>query len=263
MKIRIACATLINIGFVFPIAQSRAQGAFVNLNFESANASVLGTNGSGRVVSATQALPGWTVYIGGLQSSQVFYNDPSLGAASVGLVGPNSGPILQGSYTAVLNADEFTFTGANSAAIGQTGQIPQNAQTLIFWSSPANSLQAAFDGQMLPLIQLGSGANYVIEGANISSFAGQTGELRFTVPFALTWTAFSYLDNIQFSTNALPVPEPAASMLFLVGAALFGLKACKCLRRTLKFVLQPLLQNRKKFPVAERGFWVDVGHYGE
>ena len=184
MNSGIACATLINLVFVFTIVQSQAQGTFVNLHFESANASELGTNQIGRGVSTTQALPGWTVYIGGVQAGLVWYNDPSLSAASVGLVGPNVGPILQGNYTASLNADEFALIGGKSAAIAQSGQVPQNAQTLIFWSNPGNSLQAAFDGQMLPLIQLGSGANYVIEGANISRFAGQTGELRFTVPFA-------------------------------------------------------------------------------
>ncbi len=229
MKIGIACGIIINIVSVFPIVKAQAQGTFVNLNFESANASVLGTNGIGRAVRATQALPGWMVYIGGVQAGLVGYNDPSLGSASVGLVGPNSGPILQGSYTAILNADEFTFTGANSAAIGQTGQIPQNAQTLIFWASPGNSLQAVFDGQMLPLIQLGSGANYVIEGANISGFAGQTGELRFIAPFVANNFMFDYLDNIQFSTNALPVPEPSTFILLLAGAALFGLAGCKWL----------------------------------
>ncbi len=231
MKIRIACAPLLFLGAVFLVAQARAQGTFGNLNFESANSSVLPTNLFGTVVSAAQALPGWTVYIGGVQWNQVPYNASTLGGAVVGLVGPNSGPILQGSYTAVLNADSFTITGAKSAAIGQIGQIPQSAQALIFWASPANSLQASFDGQMLPLMQLGSGANYVIEGANISSLAGQTGELRFTAPFvANNYLVFDYLDNIQFSTDALPVPEPSASILLLVGSALFGLKACKCLK---------------------------------
>jgi hypothetical protein len=226
MKTKMPCAFLVVLCAVVLVVQTRAQGTFVNLNFESANSSVLGTNQFGGVVSATQALPGWTVYVGGVQTSRVYYNEVPLGSVGVGLVGPGSGPAIQGSYTAFLNADEFPFNaqfgvGGASAAIGQTGQIPQSAQTLIFWASPANSLQAAFDGQMLPLIQLGSGANYVIEAASISSFAGQTGELRFTVPFALTWTGFNYLDNIQFSTTA--VPEPGTSMLILGGAVLLGL----------------------------------------
>src|SRR5579863_461931 len=156
----ISCAPLIVLGAVFMVVETQAQGTFLNLNFESANASVLGTNQSGGVVSAKDALPGWTVYIGGVQTSRVIYNDIPLGSVGVGLIGPNSflmpSPAIQGSYTAFLNADEFAFNGqfgGESAAIGQTGQIPQNAQTLIFWASPANSLQAAFDGQMLPLIQ--------------------------------------------------------------------------------------------------------------
>ena len=201
----------------FIAASSRGQGTFVNLDFEAAT--VPPNEG---FISAAQALPGWTAYLNGVQYDAVEYNNVS--PPSVSLYGPGSGSVLQGSYTAGI------ATGPNPlqqpTALAQTGQIPQNAQTLIFWSSPGNSLQAAFDGQMMPLILLGSGANYVIEGANISSFAGQTGELRFTGAFISMPPGAGgggLLDNIQFSPNPLSVPEPATCSLILGGVALFAL----------------------------------------
>src|SRR5262249_59639348 len=46
---------------------------------------------------------------------------------------------------------------------------------------------------------------------DISPYAGQTGELRFTVP----WLGDSVLDGIQFSST--PIPEPSALPLGILG----------------------------------------------
>jgi hypothetical protein len=203
-----------------PIAvPSRGQGTFANLNFEAAN--IPANTPDGVVVTVTQALPGWTVLSGG----GVGYNFETLGGAYVSLFGPSYGAI-QGNYSASLVGQFFPEQPPYlSAAIGQTGQIPQDAQTLIFWASPGNSLQAAFDGQMLPLIQLGSGANYVVEAANISSYAGKTGQLSFTAS-PLVYGGFNLLDNIQFSSSA--IPEPGTCVLLFCGAVLLGLTRCRC-----------------------------------
>jgi len=53
------------------------------------------------------------------------------------------------------------------------------------------------------LVVLSSQGDYSIYGGDISQFAGQTGELRFT-----SYTHFSYLDGIQFSTETVP-PVPS------------------------------------------------------
>ena len=193
----------------------RGQGTFVNLNFEAAN--VPANTRDSTLLTQSQAFPGWTIISGG----GPYYDGISLAGATVNLWGPNFGP-LQGNYSVYLMGDTSAPIGppVHSAEIAQTGQVPQNTQTLIFWANPGNSLQAAFDGQMLPLIQIGSGANYVVEAANISSYAGKTGQLSFTAPIL---SARDLLDNIQFSPNPLSVPEPTTSSLLLGGAALFAL----------------------------------------
>ena len=147
----------------------------------------------------------------------------SLGGAGVCLAGPNGGAI-QGNYSAMLIGQFVPPTIGNNATIAQTGEIPLNAQTLIFWASPGNSLQAAFDGQMLPLMQLAGGKNYVVEEASISSYAGQTGQLSFIAP-PLRYENRNLLDNIQFSTVA--IPEPGTCALLLSGGALFAIVGCK------------------------------------
>ncbi len=71
---------------------------------------------------------------------------------------------------------------------------------------------ATFAGQTIPLATLGSTSTYTIFGGDISSFANQTGELRFQ--------GGGLLDAIRFSD--LPVPEPGVGALFGLGALLIG-----------------------------------------
>jgi hypothetical protein len=63
-------------------------------------------------------------------------------------------------------------------------------------------------------------------GGDISAIAGQTGQLLFT---ALSGTIFNagygLLDNIQFSTQA--IPEPGVFGLFGFGALLLGFRLWK------------------------------------
>ncbi len=106
-----------------------------------------------------------------------------------------------------------------SAAIGQTGQIPISAQSLIFLSG-SESMQATFSGQPIPLSELGRTSSYLILGGDISFFAGQTGELRFTMPSVQFSFNIPYLDDIQFATQ--PIPEPGVFGLFAFGALLLG-----------------------------------------
>ena len=110
----------------------------------------------------------------------------------------------------------------NSAAIGQTGQIPFSAKSLTFWGT-IGGMQATFNGLPIDFIVTGSTANYTIYSADISAYAGQTGQLLLTDPYygnALGGPAT--IDNIQFSSTA--VPEPCAFALAALGGLLLGFR---------------------------------------
>jgi hypothetical protein len=190
-----------------------AQGSFVNLDFEQATI-VAGSGGLG--VVASNAIPGWTAYTYGTPQTVIAYDTISLGGALVSIHDTNGfEPILQGRYSLLLQG-QFASTSTNdTAAIAQTGHIPTTVQSLTFFGV-LGSFQTTFNGQVIPLIAIGSGANYTIYGGDISSFAGQTGELRFT---ALN-NGRGLIDNIQFSSQ--PIPEPSSWALFGVGALLLG-----------------------------------------
>jgi hypothetical protein len=73
-----------------------------------------------------------------------------------------------------------------------------------------------FNGQTLTLTELGSTAHYNIYSADISAYAGQTGQLLFTA----LWESSALIDNIQFST--LATPEPGALSLTALGGLLLA-----------------------------------------
>jgi hypothetical protein len=197
--------------------EGNCQSAFQNLDFESANVPDVPTNGFGTPVSVGEGMPEWTVnplYTG----FGVGHNTISLGGAVVAIEGPQwpSSQILEGNYTAYVVGS--TFGTPESAYIAQTGEIPLGSESLQFFASPFANFQVTFGGQPIPVEQIGVGPNYYIMGGDISTYAGQTGELRFT---ALPDTG-GYLDNIQFSVS--PVPEPGTLALFTTGAVLLALR---------------------------------------
>lgn len=194
-----------------------AQGAFGNLGFESANLPIVPQGESGGAVPVGVALPGWQAYIGTGQASEIYHNDRSIGGAAISILGPLWNPlsqILEGSYSVFLQP---SFSGLDTVAIAQTSQIPQNARSLTFLATPASSLEAAFEGQRIPLVQIGVGADYIMLGGDISGFAGQTGELRFSgVPTGGGIPGGGgILDDIQFSSQS--IPEPSTLLLFSLG----------------------------------------------
>jgi hypothetical protein len=97
------------------------------------------------------------------------------------------------------------------------GKIPSSTQSLLFYGAQNVNLQVSFAGQLLPYVAVGTGPNYTIYGANISAYAGDTGQLLFTgAP-----DSGGEIDNIQFSVQ--PIPEPATCALIFCGAILLGL----------------------------------------
>lgn len=212
--------------------QSFSQG-FVNLNFESAK---FKTDPGGffppNSVYASNAIPGWTAYLDGVPQTDVLSNQVTLGSAMVSLQGTNPPssnffvePALQGRWSIFLQGlfgDTNTFTGGYPiiAAIGQTAQVPATANSLMFWAYFPYQMNffVSLDGQNLSVTTVSSGLNYNVYGVDVSAFAGQTSELRFTVG------GFTYaeLDNIFFSSSS--VPEPSTLALGALGALLFGFR---------------------------------------
>ena len=205
---------------------------FVNLNFE--NATIIPT--SGFSVDASAAIPGWTAYVGGTPQTSVVYNTIPLGAAQVTLQSPDNYhgsipypyPNIEGHFFMMLwgqyNPSQNN-TSTNTAAIGQTGQISLTAKSLSFWGT-LGGMQATFNGQPLDFIQTGGTTNYNIYSADITAYAGQSGELRFeNKPYGGGIGGPSMLDNILFSPDA--IPEPSAFALSAFGGLLLGWRVCR------------------------------------
>jgi hypothetical protein len=206
--------------FLFLAASSAlAQGTFVNLNFEAANVTDLPYPGSGDVVAISNGVPGWSI-APQLGPGLMGHNSLPLGGAAVEIFGPDwpSTQILEGFYTVGLF---HSIAGPPvNASIFQTGQIPMGTRSLQFYGNGAYAL--SFAGHEVPLVAIGTGFNYTIFGGDVSTFAGETGELLFT--------GDGLLDNIVFSPTA--VPEPGVLAFFALGTVLltwrFLRPATKC-----------------------------------
>ncbi len=193
-------------------AMLHAQPTFRNLNFEGATIIPVGAGSPS--VFASFALPFWTAYVGETGLGTILYNNLTIGSPDVSIHDAASlFQPLNGNYSVVLQA---AAGGNPTASIAQSGQVPADARALIFNAVSVNNLQVTLAGSPLSLVQLGNTPNYSVIGADISSFAGQIGELRFTglnqpIPAVA-------LDNIRFSS--VEVPEPSVMYLFVIGAAL-------------------------------------------
>jgi len=201
------------------IISARSQG-FLNLNFESAyNLPENPPFPNGELVSATNALPGWTAYNGPGALSDVNYvsNEVSGFQTSVELEGG----------TLALSGD-FSVELFLNGSIGQTGLVPADAESLQFEAEGAGAngtlgasgFSVTLGGQTVSYSLLSEGSGYDVYGANIpAGMDGQTEPLAF-VCFGIG-SGQVVLDNIEFSTSS--VPEPAEWSMIGLGAVLFGL----------------------------------------
>lgn len=230
MKRHLTVLVLCLVMFFFSVAV-RAQGTFQNLGFESALIVPIPGDLYGSVQFAP-AFPGWTGYIGGVQQTNALYNFTFLDTSAISLVAANplGWPIgvIEGNYTAILQAGIGNGGPAADTALVQIGLVPVTAQTLMFRAlldglDSLDSLAVTLGGQTLTVIPMAPGSPYfTLYGADIHSWAGQTAELGFTVfaqrPHRGNNTLF--LDSITFSDQ--PVPEPTVLGLFAVGVLLLG-----------------------------------------
>jgi hypothetical protein len=215
---------------IFPSAQ--AQVGFQNLNFESATLAPIPSGQYGGEVPISSALPGWNASIGGVSLTQVLQNNYTLGEAMIDVLGPSwsftEPGIINGNYSVYLQA--FYVTEGN-VSLWQNGTIPANAESLQFKASIqplAGSFSVSFAGNSLSPVVLSvgqspSGQPYDVYGANISAYAGQTGQLEFT---ALDNNSAEQieLDDITFSTNYI-TPEPSTWALLVMGGLTFGVRS--------------------------------------
>ena len=199
-----------------------AEAPFVNLDFESANLPYV-TNAS-YIVSASDAFPGWTGWENDTIRTEVGYNGiPRGGQVAIFATGLypffTLGGLFMAHFAPWVDAD---------CSLSQVGTIPADAQWLQFDTlgepDSIDPLTLSFNGQNLALVMIASDRNFgKTFQADVSSFAGTTGELRINARPVFYeqrwWLANVDVDDIQF----VPVPEPHVWALFGVGAVVFAL----------------------------------------
>lgn len=213
---------MVSILLCLLICHAAGGQGFINLNFESPTFVSVGGGYPG-TVDPSAALPGWTAYWGSSLAPYVLYDNYFLDSRGISIFDGNpaskSSP-LEGRYSLLLQGG-FTLAGPpnrGSASIAQTGLIPLFAKSLTFQVGPTSEsysqyFEVSVAGQ--PLQNFGG----VVD---ISPFAGQQVEIRFTAYPVPTGLAINniILDEIAFSPTA--VPEPTVPLLFgLLGIVAF------------------------------------------
>jgi hypothetical protein len=219
MRLQTPAWLIAGTALLLSAAGALGQGTFQNLNFEQSIIVSSSPSGYG-FDTGTANVPGWTEYNGWGDANYpggttLDYNSETLDAAGIALEGTAYWrPAIAGNYSIFLEGGSIPSSqyGTNGAAIGQTGQIPATAKSISFYGS---SFYAAvtFNGQLLSFRTIGNGQNFTIYGADISTYAGQTGELLF---HALWPGGGGMIDNIRFSN--LPIPEPGVFGLSALAA---------------------------------------------
>ncbi len=221
---------------------AHAQNTFENLNFESGTVEnpITDPYSGFNHQPIALGLPGWRASIGGVPVTEVLQNNYTIGTASIDLFGPgwvSIGPgIIDGNYTVFLQA--FNQDQGN-VSLWQNGMIPSNAESLQFrawaWNHASlnEALTVSFAGNSLSPVPLGSGQSpsgqpYTVYGADITPYAGESGQLEFTAICGAS-PSWMELDDIIFSPNA--VPEPNIVSMIAFGGLIFGAQYRCCGRR--------------------------------
>jgi hypothetical protein len=124
-------------------------------------------------------------------------------------------PPISGRFSVYLEGGRNAQNVQGSAEIAQTGTVDQTAHSLLF-AATRGVPNVSFNGQPLPVFPLQNHSTFISYGADVSAFAGQTGELRFTTAYPVG----SFLDDIQFSSQV--IPEPSTITLLAAGAVILG-----------------------------------------
>jgi hypothetical protein len=208
---------------------THAQGAFQNLDFESAK--VAGYTPGGGGISVSAAFPGWSVTSPGY--TPVFYDGESVGGAAISIwdsnittVYPYPGSrftVLDDNFSAILFGGEF-----GPATLSQTGLVPTDSrslQMLVGTGFYDVYFSVSLGGHTIQMIPLASFSNCTLYGGDISSLAGQLETLSLTAltpPSPIIPPSYFEVDDIEFSPES--VPEPTATGLFALGLFFLGLR---------------------------------------
>jgi len=183
---------------------------FVDLNFERA---VIVTDPAVPFypygVYASNAIPGWTAF-GFISPNYILYNDISLGATSVSIVGTNSQyspSSLDGRFSIDLYGGTSVGAMPPGASISQTGLVPLNALSIRFIAQGVGGgpLLVSLGGQNISFSAISAGPSYTLYGGDVSRFAGQIEQLTFTALVGVN--NYWEIDDIQFSPFAVPEPS--------------------------------------------------------
>ena len=209
-----------------------SQNSFENLDFEAGTVtSTSNDHDQDDLVNVGTALPGWSVFYGNTAQAFIQTTQPSADIASVSLVtkgttslapaGLFSGRrcvlLQEGFYYAADPGDPRSWA---TASISQCAMVPCSALSLTFNATPS-ALQVTFDGNPLALTVTSSGAGFDTYACDISPYAGEVGRLCFS-----NGQDSTYLDNILFSSLAVPseVPEPATVALMGLAGLIIWLR---------------------------------------
>lgn len=204
------------------VSEALSQTAIQNLGFEDAQ--VIPLPYDPHLIWAAPALPGWTCYLGTNQVPYVGYDTEALDSARVGLISAHypgvPARVVTGQYCAALQAGIALDGNGNPyccvpSAIAQTGEIPSAARSILFKGTVPFSV--SLGGTAIPLVVYSAQPTFKWYAGDVSQFAGQTCELRFTCSVHI-----GYLDAIRFRSE--PIPEPGVSCLLLTGLWLLRLR---------------------------------------
>ncbi len=208
---------------------------FQNLGFDDANTNnVTPAGGSGYHGPTSELLPGWQENFGSIMGLNLF---PVGGTMYDTLVTSN------GTFTPYNNLSDLGYpvSGLYHLQLGiwnptgpflpyilsQVGDVPADARSIHFFTY-GSPFELSVNGSLVPLIY-----NYLPNNtpapvftvatvaADISAFAGQTVELKFTTlnDPGIVYKTYG-LDGIFFSTQV--VPEPGVFSLLALGSLLLG-----------------------------------------
>ena len=219
----------------------RASAPFTDLDFESPTP-IAFPGPPGGSVYFDAALPGWIGFSGTNQLDWVLYDVSFLDSTGIAILDANSSSfvlgarVIQGNYSVLLEAGVQLGSSTIPAdvSLSQTGLVPAGTKSLTFLAQPndlpaASSFTVSLGGVNLNLISSAvTNETYSLYEADVSAFAGQTAELKFTLSAQNPYTGQLHtltLDDIQFSPNSIPgpIPEPGALSLLAIGVVALGI----------------------------------------